>query len=177
MRLLTYVLQDWRANKNSYKGRVLLILFRIAQLVRRSKLLFVVFLPYLIMYRVVVEWVLGVELPWNLKVGSGLTLFHGQSLVVNDNTVIGENCTLRHCTTIGNKQLSDLTFSSCPVIGDNVDIGSNVCIIGPIKIGNNVKIGAGTVVTKDVPDNSIIVGNPFKIINKVDTIKPVIVDC
>ena len=72
-----------------------------------------------------------------------------------------------HCTTIGNKELRNGSFSKSPVIGDNVNIGSNVCIIGPISIGTNVIIGAGSVVTKDVPSNSVVVGNPARIIKNI----------
>lgn len=111
-----------------------------------------------------VEWILGVELPWKTTVGEGLTIYHGYALVVNDGTVIGENCILRHCVTIGNKQLQDGSFSRSPIIGDNVDIGANVCIIGPVTIGDNSKVGAGSVVTKDIPPNSVVVGNPARII-------------
>ncbi|WP_417885234.1 serine O-acetyltransferase [Zunongwangia sp.] len=113
-----------------------------------------------------IEWVLGVELPYKTKVGKGLIIYHGHSLVINDGAIIGDDCTLRHCTTIGNKEKSDGSFSSSPKIGNLVDIGSNVCIIGPIHVGNNVKIGAGSVVVKDIPDNCIVVGNPAKVIKK-----------
>jgi putative colanic acid biosynthesis acetyltransferase WcaB len=53
------------------------------------------------------------------------------------------------------------------VIGDNVEVGANVCIIGDIKVGNNVRIGAGAVVVKNVPDNVVIAGNPARIIKKI----------
>ena len=53
-----------------------------------------------------------------------------------------------------------------PWLGDNVDVGANVVVIGGVRIGNNVKIGAGSVVTKDVPDNCTVVGNPARIIYK-----------
>jgi putative colanic acid biosynthesis acetyltransferase WcaB len=97
-----------------------------------------------------------------------LALFHGQALIVNHKVVIGENCTLRNSTTIGHKALEDGSFSKCPRIGNNVNIGANVCIIGDIKIGDNVTIGAGSVVTKNVPPDCVIVGNPARILEKKD---------
>lgn len=158
------VFQDWQRNSKNIKGRLVLIGFRLSNLATKNKVLFLLLIPHLILYRVLVEWFLGIELPWKTRVGKGLAIYHGHALVINDGSIIGENCTLRHCTTIGNKQLSDGGFSNCPVIGDNVDIGSNVCIIGPIKVGDNVFVGAGSVVIKDVPSNSVVVGNPARVV-------------
>lgn len=155
------VTQDWK--RNHIKGRIVMTMFRVAHLATWHPFLFFVLTPYLIIYRVCVEWILGIELPYKLTIGKGLALHHGQSLVINDRTIIGENCRIRHNTTIGNKQNRDGTYSGCPVIGNNVDVGANVCIIGDIRIGDNVKIGAGTVVVKDVPANSIAIGNPAQI--------------
>jgi putative colanic acid biosynthesis acetyltransferase WcaB len=111
-----------------------------------------------------VEWILGIEIPYKTRIGKGLTLFHRQALVINDGTKIGDNCILRHSTTIGHKLLKDGSHSDSPIIGDNVDIGSNVCVIGSVTIGDNVKIGAGSVIVGDIPSNSIAVGNPARII-------------
>lgn len=158
------IFQDWNKNKSNPKGKLIMVSFRICALATRSKLLFVLSVPILILYRLCIEWILGVEIPYKTKIGPGLTLYHGQALVINDGTIIGRNCTIRHSTTIGNKLLSNGLYSNSPIIGNNVDIGSNVCIIGPIRIGDNVKIGAGSVVTKDIPSDVIVVGNPARII-------------
>jgi putative colanic acid biosynthesis acetyltransferase WcaB len=129
----------------------------------------VIFFPYLLFYRYTVEWVWGIEIPRKTTIGKGLYLFHGQALVLNQGVVIGDNCTLRNSTTIGHKKNVDGTFSRCPRIGNNVDIGANVVIIGDIEIGDNVIIGAGTVVTKSIPANSVVVGNPARILDKKET--------
>lgn len=163
-----YINQDLKENPNNIKAKIVLTLFRLAQVCRKSpKPLFYILIPYLIFYRVIVEWFLCIELPWNTKVGKGLCLYHGQGLVVNDGTIFGENCTLRHNTTIGNKKLSDGSFSRSPIIKDNVDIGSNVVIIGPITIGEGSIIGAGSIVIRDVEPYSIVAGNPAKLIKKI----------
>jgi putative colanic acid biosynthesis acetyltransferase WcaB len=159
-------LQDWKINDKNIKGRIILILFRLAHIATVSKVLFILWIPYLVFYRVFVEWFLGTELPYKLKIGKNFLLYHGQALVINDGTVIGSNCTIRHCTTIGNKKNKNGTFTNSPVIGNNVELGSNVCVIGPIIIGDNVVIGAGSIVVKDVPPNCIIAGNPAKVIAK-----------
>jgi len=162
-----YILQDWSNNKSNLKGKIILILFRTAQILRhKNKLLFYISIPYLIFYRIIIEWFLCVELPWNTKIGSGLCIFHGQGLVINDNTVIGKNCILRQNTTIGHKKIQNNQYSKAPIIKDNVDVGANVIIIGEVIIGEHSIIGAGAVVTKDVAPYSIVAGNPAKIIKR-----------
>jgi putative colanic acid biosynthesis acetyltransferase WcaB len=163
------VFQDWQENRENIKERIILVLFRVSHLATRNVFWFMLLLPHLIFYRVIIDWVMGVEIPYKTRIGKGLRLFHGQALVVNSGTIIGDHCTIRHSTTIGNKQLRNGLDSSCPVIGNYVDIGANVCIIGPVTIGNHVKIGAGSVVVKDVPDHCIVAGNPAKIIGMTKT--------
>ena len=165
---MSYLFCDWKINSGNIKGQLVLLGFRLATLGTKNKFFFWILLPHLILYRLCVEWVLGIELPWKTQVGPGLIIYHGYALVINDGTVIGSNCIIRHSTTIGNKKLAAHQYSKSPVIGSNVDIGSNVCIIGPITIGDNVIIGAGSVIVKDVPKNSIVVGNPGKVIRTID---------
>ncbi|ACU06237.1 transferase hexapeptide repeat containing protein [Pedobacter heparinus DSM 2366] len=166
MNLFSYLFQDWAANPKNIKGRFVLFLFRLVQVISRYTLLKIIFILYLAFYHYYVEWVLGIELPRKLTVGKGLMLYHGQALVVNQGVVMGEGCTLRNSVTIGHKKLADGTFSGCPRIGNHVDIGANVCIIGDVEIGDHVTIGAGAVVTKSVPAHSTVVGNPARILEK-----------
>ncbi|MGJ8716017.1 MAG: serine O-acetyltransferase [Maribacter stanieri] len=166
--MLISIFQDWKSNKKNIKARIVLIGFRIAHLAVYHKALFILLVPHLIFYRIFVEWFLGVELPYKTKVGKGLKIYHGQALVINDGTIIGSNCTLRNSTTIGNKINIDGSTSKSPKIGNNVDIGCNVSIIGPLIIGDNVIIGAGSVVVKDVPPDSIVVGNPARVIKQTN---------
>lgn len=168
MSFFTYLFQDWKANRRNIKGQLILLCFRLVQVFNRYTALKIIFILYLIWYRVTIEWFLGVELPRKLTAGKGLIIYHGQALVVNQGVVFGENCVLRNSVTVGHKKLPNGTFSRCPRIGNNVDIGANVCIIGDITVGNNVIIGAGSVVTKDVPDNCTVVGNPARILEKKD---------
>jgi putative colanic acid biosynthesis acetyltransferase WcaB len=128
---------------------------------------------YRFFYQILVEWILGIELPWDTQVGKNLKLQHGHGLVVNHQTKIGENCVLRNSTTIGNKKLADGSYSTAPQIGNNVDIGANVVIIGAITVGDNAVIGAGSVVVKDVPEGAVVVGNPAKVIRQVNPVNTV----
>jgi putative colanic acid biosynthesis acetyltransferase WcaB len=128
--------------------------------------IYILGLPVLIFYRLAVEWILGVEIPFKTKIGKSLSLFHGQGLVINNETIIGDNCTLRQSTTIGaSKMMPNGRFNGSPVIGNNVDIGANSVILGPITIGDNVTIGAGSVVVKSIESNCKVAGNPAKILS------------
>lgn len=158
MNFFQFIFQDWKANTT--KGRIIMLLFRIANFCSTKKIFFYLGIPYLFFYKFLVEWIFCIEIPYNIKAGKNLVIYHGQCLVIGGGVIIGENCVLRHCTTIGNKQTKEGKFSSPPVLGNNVDVGSNVCIIGNIKIMDNVKIGSGSVVIKNVSGNCIVVGNP-----------------
>ena len=91
------------------------------------------------------------------RIGAGVLLAHPYATILNAEQ-IGANFSFRHCTTLGAKA------NGRPTLGDNVSLGANVTIIGKIRIGNNVIVGAGSVVTKDVPDNCVVAGNPARII-------------
>ena len=158
------IAQDWRANARNPKGKLVMLWFRTLHLLRRNIVSFILFLPLFVLYRVIVEWFLGIELPWKTRIGARFRIDHGQALIVNDSTVFGAGCTVRNSTTIGNRKMKDGTYSRSPHFGDRVDIGANAVIIGPITIGDDVAIGAGAVVLKDVPSQHIAVGNPARIL-------------
>jgi serine acetyltransferase len=171
MNFFAYLFQDRKANSGNIKGQLVLFCFRLVQLINRSMVAKVVFFLYLVWYRVTVEWFLGIELPRKLTAGKGLIVYHGQSLVVNQGVVLGDNVVLRNGVTIGHKKMADGSFSGCPRIGNNVDVGANVCIVGDVTIGDNVIIGAGAVVTKNIPDNCTVVGNPARILEKKEDVR------
>jgi len=147
--------------------KLFLLLYRLASyIVFKGGVVFLLGLPIYILYRFYSEFLVAAELPVNVIAGSGLRVFHAQGLVVHAHTKIGDRCTLRQGVTIGNKKNRDGTMSACPVIGDDVDIGAGAVIIGEIKIGSRVSIGANTVVTKDVPDDMVVVGQSARYITK-----------
>lgn len=98
------------------------------------------------------------------KIGEGLYIGHTGRLIINKDAVIGKNCNLATGVTIGQENRGKR--KGCPVIGDNVWVGTNAVIVGNIKIGNDVMIAPLTFVNFDVPDHSIVVGNPAKVISR-----------
>ena len=105
----------------------------------------------------------GISIPYITRIGSGFVIGHFGGIVVNEKAVIGNNCTISHGVTIGKAHRGK--NMGYPVIGDNVYIGAGAKIIGKIKIGNNVVVGANCVVTKDMPDNAVVAGIPGQIIS------------
>jgi len=105
----------------------------------------------------------SIDLSYETEIGSGLYLGHLMGIVVSPKAKLGKNVNLSQGMTIGLSSRGK--NKGFPSIGNNVYIGPNVCILGNISIGNNVAIGANAVVTKDVPDNAVVVGVPAKIIS------------
>lgn len=101
----------------------------------------------------------NVYLPPMTRVGFGLDIGHGMSMVINGGTIIGNNVNLSHFVSIGTNH------DTPAIIGDNVYIGPNTNIVEDVCIGSNVTIGAGSVVTKDIPSNATAVGSPAIVIN------------
>jgi serine O-acetyltransferase len=101
----------------------------------------------------------GILIPSDTIIGYGLYIAHGGPVVVNHTAKIGHNCNLSQFTTIGSNH------ERAAVIGDNVYIGPSVCIVENVLIGNNATIGAGSIVVKNVPENTTVAGNPAKVIS------------
>jgi len=99
------------------------------------------------------------------QIEGGLIVVHGMGIVIGDNVIIGKNCKILNGVNLGNKDTETLSNQQ-PIVGDNVVIGAGAKCLGDIVIGNKVTIGANSVVLDSVPDNSIAVGIPAKIINR-----------
>ena len=110
-----------------------------------------------------IEIVAGISLPPQCDVGPGLFISHFGGLVVNPHTSLGRYCNLGHGVTIGSGgrgEVDGLPVEGVPVIGDRVYIGPGACLFGPIKIGDDVAVGANAVVTQSLPDRAVAVGIP-----------------
>lgn len=103
----------------------------------------------------------GIQIPEQTIIGRGLRIVHFGHIVINPEAVIGKNFNIYHGCTIGK---SEGKAFGVPKIGDNVSMQTNSVVVGGIQIGNDVLIGPNTFVNFDVPNGSIVMGNPGKII-------------
>ena len=109
----------------------------------------------------------GIEIHPKAKIGKNLFIDHGMGVVIGETSDIGDNVTIYHMATLGGISPSinsdkQREIKRHPTLQDNVVVGSGAQVLGPITIGKNAKIGANAVVTKDVPENGVMVGIPAK---------------
>jgi len=102
----------------------------------------------------------GADIPIHCKIGGGLLIPHPNGIVIHPDAVIGVNCLIHQQVTFGVNRHS----GQPPEIAGHVDIGAGAKIIGPIKIGCNVLIGANAVVVKDVAAGMVVAGIPARVI-------------
>ncbi len=111
------------------------------------------------MFRLV-ETITGISFSKSASIGPGLRIFHFGNIFIHPEVVIGAHCTLRQGVTIGNRH----DGGPVPIIGDNVEFGAYAQILGGVRIGDNCKVGALSLVLNDLPDGSTAVGVPARII-------------
>jgi len=104
--------------------------------------------------------VTGADIPLNSKIGGGLMIPHPNGIVIHPRAIIGPNCLFFQQVTIGSRD------SDPPNIGEHVDIGAGAKVLGNIKIGNDVRIGANAVVVTDVDDNCTVGGIPARVLKQ-----------
>ena len=109
----------------------------------------------------------GIEIHPKAKIGKYLFIDHGMGVVIGETSEIGDNVTIYHMVTLGGISPSinsddQRETKRHPTLQDNVVVGSGAQVLGPVTVGKNAKIGANAVVTKDVPENSVMVGIPAK---------------
>jgi serine O-acetyltransferase len=106
------------------------------------------------------EILTGIELPCEVKLGRRFRIEHFGGIVISGDAVFGDDCIVRNGVTVGLRHTGE---RGAPVIGDRADIGAGAKILGSIRIGDDVAVGANAVVIADVPSNSIAVGVPAKV--------------
>ena len=109
----------------------------------------------------------GIEIHPKAKIGECLFIDHGMGVVIGETSEIGNNVTIYHMVTLGGVSPSiesnqQRNVKRHPTLMDNVVVGSGAQILGPVVVGKNAKVGANAVVTKDVPENAVMVGIPAK---------------
>lgn len=151
----------------------ILFWFRISRylFLKRNIVAKILFIPTLVFYRILQHYT-GVQIPVRVNIMGGVKISHFSDIVIVGESVIGKNLTIMQGVTIG-RGFSKKNYG-CPSIGNNVIIFTGAKIFGDITIGDNVIIGANSVVSTDIPSNSVVAGNPAKIISS--NIEDAIVD-
>lgn len=110
----------------------------------------------------IVRFLTGVEIHPNARIGKGVFIDHGMSVVIGETAEIGDGCTIYQGVTLGGTSLS--RGKRHPTLGRNVTVGVNAAVLGAITLGDNAKVGGGSVVVKDVPANATVVGVPARVV-------------
>ena len=106
--------------------------------------------------------VYGIELPYSVKLGRRVVFEHQGAVVIHGNTVIGDDCIIRHGVTLGTRYLD--RHWEAPVLGRGVNVGAGAQVLGGVHIGDGATIGANAVVLCDVPAGATAVGVPAKVV-------------
>jgi len=113
------------------------------------------------------RWWTGVEIHPGAKIGHGFFIDHGTGVVIGETAEVGDNCVFFHGVTLGGT--GHYHQKRHPTVGDNVLIGANATLLGPIIVGSNCRIGATSVIiNRDVPENCTVVGAPGRIVKRGD---------
>jgi serine O-acetyltransferase len=163
--MFEHLREDWRTHEGriSRQGLWAMVIYRFGRwryTIRWRWLR----LPFSALYKFlkpISEVITGIELPCEVTIGHRFRIDHFGGIIISGDAVFGDDCVLRNGVTVG---LRHEGLRGSPVIGNRVDIGAGAKILGPIRIGDDVAIGANAVVLKDVPPNSIAVGVPARIL-------------
>jgi serine O-acetyltransferase len=168
--LLAQILEDWEAHGCDWTrpGFQAVAVHRFGNWrmgIRRKALR----APFSVIYRALyrcVRNVYGIELPYTTKLGRRVVLEHQHGIVIHGYCVIGDECVIRQGVTLGNRG-SERPLDA-PRLGHRVNVGAGAKILGGVTIGDDAKIGANAVVTKDVPAQAVAVGIPARVLTVHD---------
>lgn len=104
----------------------------------------------------------NIEIPASATIGPGLRIYHAGPIIINAGSTVGADCILNTGVILGNKETRD----DVPTVGDRVSFGAGACVLGAVHIGNDVKVGAMTLVLDDVPSGTTVVGVPGRVIKR-----------
>jgi serine O-acetyltransferase len=106
----------------------------------------------------------GIEIHPNARIGRGFFIDHGMGVVIGETAEVGDGCTIYQGVSLGGTSLSH--GKRHPTLGNNVTVGASAVLLGAITIGDNARIGGGSVVIRDVPANATAVGVPARVVMK-----------
>ncbi len=152
------------------QGLWALCVYRINSAIYRSKLPSIIkklLLLFGLLWQKFIEIITGISLPYTAKIGPEFYIGHFGGIIVNSNAQIGSDCNISQGVTIGVSGRG--ANRGVPIIGNNVYIGVQATVVGPIVIGDNAVIGANSLVHKDVASGTTVVGVPAQEINKNDS--------
>lgn len=116
------------------------------------------------------RWLTGIEIHPGARIGPGFFIDHGMGVVVGETAEIGTGVTLYHGVTLGG--VSWQKGKRHPTLGDHVVVGAGAKVLGPITVGDHTRIGANSVVVKDTPSESVVVGVPGRVRHREGTLEP-----
>lgn len=158
------IIKELKVN-TSLTAKFFILNFRLASLYYTAGLKGKIFIINIILLKII-KLITGIDIPAKTKIGYGLVIYHPQNIVINQDSILGNNIVLKHNVTIGNKKDPATGKLVSPIIGNNVEFNPGVVVAGDVSIGDNCILGAGTIVVKTIPENSIAVGNPARVIKK-----------
>lgn len=143
----------------SYPGFHALVAYRVIHAMHRTGL------PILPRFLAnVARFLTQIEIHPAAQLGKGIFIDHGSGVVIGETSQIGDGCTIYQGVTLGGTSLSH--GKRHPTLGRNVTVGVNASVLGAIVLGDNAKVGGGSVVVKDVPANATVVGVPARVVAK-----------
>ncbi|MFX1364933.1 MAG: serine O-acetyltransferase [Promethearchaeota archaeon] len=143
----------------SYPGIKAILLYRIAHFFWK------IGMPFIPRYiSEIARELTGIEIHPGAEIGGDFFIDHGTGCVIGETTEIGNNVTIFSGVVFGGTNINPVKRH--PTLGNNIVVGTGAKILGPVKIGDNVKVGANSVVVNDVPPNSVVVGVPGKVITR-----------
>lgn len=111
----------------------------------------------------------GADIHWDAELAPGVSVIHGQGLIISSAAKVGTGCILFQGVTLGEGRDSDTGAVGGPTLGEDVHVGPNTVILGPIDVGGGTKIGAGSVLTTSVPERSLVQPAEARITKRLKT--------
>jgi len=139
----------------------MLLLFRIGQDLRTIPVLGKV-LGFIIEY--LIRILFASDISCHARIGAGFVIVHGHDIVIGADVVIGERCKIFNGVTLGNKDTTQTSHGNQPHLGNDVLVSTGAKILGPVKVGDHVVIGANSVVIKDCRSHTVVAGVPARVV-------------